>query len=357
LRRPIIVGALVALLVPLLGGSVATAQTSTDVAFNFNAALSGEEETPPVETDGTGVASLSINESETELTFQIVTYDLEEILFAHIHCGAEGVAGPVGITLYGGPTVTQDGILVQGTATEPDEANACLWVDLDDAIQAMRAEEAYVNVHTVENGGGEIRGQTVPLVRPAEPEGSFTDDDGNVHEGQIEVIASAGITRGCNPPDNDEYCPSDSITRGQMAAFFNRGFNLLPEAEDRFTDDEASEFEGDINAVAAVDITRGCNPPDNDEFCPDSDITRGQMAAFIVRALALPASTDDHFVDDETSEFEGDINALAEAGIAVGCNPPDNDEFCPDDPVQRDQMASFLARAFLWRAHATSPSS
>ena len=52
--------------------------------------------------------------------------------------------------------------------------------------------------------------------------GTFTDDNGNVHEGFIEAIAAEGITRGCNPPINDLYCPGDQVTRGQMAAFLVR---------------------------------------------------------------------------------------------------------------------------------------
>ena len=50
-------------------------------------------------------------------------------------------------------------------------------------------------------------------------------------------------------------------------------------------------------------------------------------------------------VPDDGSILEADIEKLAEAGVTVGCNPPANDRFCPDDPVRRDQMASFLARA------------
>lgn len=42
---------------------------------------------------------------------------------------------------------------------------------------------------------------------------------------------------------------------------------------------------GDINAVADAGITRGCNPPANDNYCPDDSFTRGQAAAFISRAL------------------------------------------------------------------------
>jgi len=107
-----------------------------------------------------------------------------------------------------------------------------------------------------------------------------------------------------------------------------------------------SPFEQDIIWLAKEKITAGCNPPVNDRFCPDDGVTRGQMAAFLVRALDLPAWVGaDRFVDDDESVFEGDVEALAAAGITVGCNPPANDRFCPDDGVTRGQMAAFLARA------------
>ena len=178
------------------------------------------------------------------------------------------------------------------------------------------------------------------------PGGTFVDDDGNVHEGNIEAIAADGITRGCNPPHNDRYCPLDPVTRGEMAAFLNRALNLDASESDHFVDDEDSIFQNDINALAAAGITRGCNPPDNNEYCPDSHVTRGEMAAFLVRGFGY---TDDGggdlFVDDDESIFEGDIDRLGAAGVTLGCNPPTNDRFCPNDSVLRDQMASFLGRA------------
>ena len=41
-------------------------------------------------------------------------------------------------------------------------------------------------------------------------------------ERDIDLLATAGVTRGCNPPANDRYCPDQVITRGQMAAFLRR---------------------------------------------------------------------------------------------------------------------------------------
>jgi len=176
--------------------------------------------------------------------------------------------------------------------------------------------------------------------------GSFSDDNGNVHEGNIEAIAAGGITKGCNPPDNTLYCPGASVTRGQMAAFLVRALDLPAASDDYFTDDDGTLFESNINRMAAAGITSGCNPPDNDLFCPNDNVTRGQMAAFIVRAFEYTdPGPGGKFVDTAGSIFETNINRLATAGITAGCNPPENDRFCPNDLVKRDQMASFLARA------------
>jgi len=119
-----------------------------------------------------------------------------------------------------------------------------------------------------------------------------------------------------------------------------------PDGVGTFWDDDGSSFEPDIEWMAAAGVTKGCNPPVNDRFCPSAVVTREQMAAFLVRALNL---TDDGggntFVDDNNSIFETDIAKLAAAGITKGCNPPTNTRFCPTDPVTREQMAAFLHRA------------
>ncbi len=179
------------------------------------------------------------------------------------------------------------------------------------------------------------------------PGGTFTDDDNNIHEGSIEAIAAAGITKGCNPPANDNFCPGDTVTRGQMAAFLVRALGLTATSGgDTFADDDTSVFQGDIEKLAFAGITKGCNPPANDNFCPNDVVTRGQMAAFLVRAYGYTAGAGaDTFIDDDFSLFQDDIDRLAAADITKGCNPPENDRFCPDNPVLRDQMATFLTRA------------
>jgi hypothetical protein len=74
-------------------------------------------------------------------------------------------------------------------------------------------------------------------------------------------------------------------------------------------------------------------------------MTRGEMAAFLVRAYDLAPTKADHFGDDGGHIFEPAINALGAVRVTLGCNPPDNSMFCPDDPIRRDQMATFLVRA------------
>ena len=162
----------------------------------------------------------------------------------------------------------------------------------------------------------------------------------------IEWAATERITRGCNPPANDRFCPRDSITRGQLAAFFPRALDLPPAPGDAFIDDSGTIFEDDINRLAAAKITKGCNPPTNDRFCPDSKVTREQMAAFLVRAIGYADDGGGNlFIDDDDSIFENDIDKLGTAGVTKGCNPPTNNLYCPNNVVTRGQMAAFLHRA------------
>jgi hypothetical protein len=176
------------------------------------------------------------------------------------------------------------------------------------------------------------------------PGGSFLDDDEMSQEPYIEALAASGITKGCNPPDNDLFCPTQSVTRGQVASFLVRALGVPPAPEpDRFIDDDDSPHAADIDALVAAGITRGCNPPDNTEFCPERPVTRGEMAAFLVRAFGYETPPDvDTFLDDETSLFEAEIEALAAAGITAGCGA---ESFCPNDVIVRKNLAVFLVRA------------
>ncbi len=321
----------------------------------FQAALTGGKEVPPVSSAGSGLATFALND-EDSLDFFVFAFGLSDIVGAHIHVGSPGEVGAVAVDLLDGAVgpLTGDGLLVSGTITPddlvavPDEGYDGSMAEL---VRMMRRGidevdmfgELYVNVHTETHPAGEVRGPIGAV------DGSvlapFGDIGGSVHEESIVLIANAGITKGCSA---GLYCPGDFITRGQMAAFLRRAFHLPASPIDAFVDDDASIFEGDVDAIAAFAITAGCNPPDNDQYCPADLVTRAQMAALVRRAFGLPDQSVDFFTDDDASVFENDINAVAGAGITKGCNPPDNDRYCPSDYVTRAQMASFIARALGW---------
>ena len=107
-----------------------------------------------------------------------------------------------------------------------------------------------------------------------------------------------------------------------------------------FTDDDGNAHEASIEALVAAGITQGCAA---ERFCPNAPVTRAEMASFLARGLdgLLPA-TMDWFDDDASSVHEADIDVIAENEIALGYG---DRRFGPGDPVTRGQMASFLARA------------
>lgn len=176
--------------------------------------------------------------------------------------------------------------------------------------------------------------------------GGFFDDEGSVHEGDIEALHNAGVVHGCNA-NGDAFCPDEPITRAQMAKLLVRGLQLPATDLDHFSDDDGSPFESDINAIAELGITNGCGEA---VFCPDALMNRAEVAAFLSRALQLPPAAADHFVDDLSSPFQSHVNAVADAGITFGCG---EHLFCPEGTVSRSQAASFAARAM--NAVATLP--
>ena len=178
------------------------------------------------------------------------------------------------------------------------------------------------------------------------PGSGFIDTGNSVFKDAIAWLAAQGITQGCNPPANTMFCPNDQVTRGQMAAFIVRAKGYSAIADDFFVDDEGSVFENAINRLRTAGITEGCNPPQNNRFCPDRFVTRGEMAAFLVRAFGYSnAGSGNYFVDDNGHIFENAIDKLRVAGVTLGCNPPTNNRYCPNDYVTRGQMAAFLKRA------------
>jgi hypothetical protein len=163
----------------------------------------------------------------------------------------------------------------------------------------------------------------------------FSDVAGHPFEEHIEWLRQAGITQGCG---GGRFCPNDLVTRGEMAAFLARALELAPATVDAFGDDDGTTFEDSINRLAASGIASGCTAS---RFCPTANVIRGQMASFLSRGLGLPAATRDWFSDDDHSSYQTNINRLAESRVASGC---DYGRFCPASAITRGQMAAFLHR-------------
>ena len=170
----------------------------------------------------------------------------------------------------------------------------------------------------------------------------FVDTAASVFVNAIDWLAAEAITEGCNPPQNHRFCPSDTVTRGQMAVFLARAFDLPAPGTDHFSDDNGTFYEGAANRLFEAGLTVGCG---GSRYCGEDDISRGEMAAMLARALSLPPTGSDHFDDDNASTFENAINKVADAGITVGCNPPFNNNYCPADVVNRGQMSAFIKRS------------
>jgi|GEM_PF-3078660 len=163
----------------------------------------------------------------------------------------------------------------------------------------------------------------------------------------ISQLSALGITAGCG---SGNYCPDAPVTREQMSAFLLRSLgepNPPAPTQPRFTDVAlGSPFAAFIEQMAVRGITGGCG---GGNYCPDAQVTREQMAAFLIRALHAPGyapatPVQPRFADVPLgSPFAGYIEELAVRGITAGCG---GGNYCPGAVVTRGQMAVFLVKAF-----------
>ncbi|MPZ52746.1 MAG: transglycosylase SLT domain-containing protein [Acidimicrobiia bacterium] len=134
------------------------------------------------------------------------------------------------------------------------------------------------------------------------------------------------------------FCPDEPVTRAEMAAFLTRALPLEPAKDKMFVDTNDNPHRDAIRAIAAAEVTHGCS---REHFCPDEPVTREQMASFLARALELEGTTNHPFQDISDSVHEVDIALIASKGLTSGCSPT---KFCPERLVTRAEMAAFLAR-------------
>jgi hypothetical protein len=193
--------------------------------------------------------------------------------------------------------------------------------------------------------GVEVRGGTMWVTQVfrqpvSEPTIGFSDVPRSLtHRAAIERVASSAVTVGCTA---SRYCPDREVTRAEMATFLARSRALLPRNSTTFRDANRTPVHAsNIEAIASAGITSGCG---TDRYCPSSSVTRAEMATFLMRARGLKPVAGTSFADvDPRSTHAGAINAIAEAGITSGCG---TGRYCPDRPVTRAEMATFLVRAF-----------
>lgn len=162
---------------------------------------------------------------------------------------------------------------------------------------------------------------------------------------EIGKLSARGVTLGCGV---GTFCPEDPVTRDQMAAFIVRAlgdFNPPTPPSQRYTDTPPSnQFYSFIDELALRQITLGCG---GTNYCPSQPVLREQMAAFLIRALGEfnpPTPLTQRFNDvPPSNQFYNFIDRLAALNITLGCG---GGNYCPTSPVTRGQMAAFLVRAF-----------
>lgn len=135
--------------------------------------LNGGEEVPARDTNARGNAIFTLSDDELTLSFKLIVANIDNVVASHIHIGPAGVNGPVVLFLFGNAPPgggTSNGVLNEGTATAADLVGPLAGQPLSALVDAMRAGNAYVNVHTNDGvaptntgpgdfPGGEIRGQ------------------------------------------------------------------------------------------------------------------------------------------------------------------------------------------------------
>ena len=109
----------------------------------------------------------------------------------------------------------------------------------------------------------------------------FWDDTNSGHHAAINALAFNSISTGCG---GGRYCPATTVSRGEMATFLVRALGLPAASRDYFWDDNGSAHEAAINSIAAAGISTGCG---TGAFCPWGGLTRGEMATFMVRGFDL----------------------------------------------------------------------
>jgi len=333
----------------VLSGS-ASGATSTDVSGNyaFNGLISG--------------GSYTITPSASGYSFSPPSQAFNGL-------GANQTAG---FTAACGLAVNPSAVFLDSTSQSAPpiyvaaESPACLWV--------ASADAEFISITSGTNGIGNgaitlsvpanttgadqtgtlsVDGQAVSVTQRGTPV-TFTDvsNPSDYYFDAANTMYQRGISNGCASTPL-LYCPADTNTRGQMAKFMvialvGAGFSYSPTPY--FTDvPNTDPFFSYIQKLYELGVTNGCAAAPSRKFCPDDSVTRGQTAAFIIRAryasipFSVPATP--YFTDvPPTDPFFSYIQKMAELGVTNGCTPT---MYCPGETLLREQMSVFIVRGLL----------
>ena len=185
-----------------------------------------------------------------------------------------------------------------------------------------------------------------PVAAQEDAAGGFSDVTEGVHKPAIDALAEMGVFEGTECAEG-MFCPGDEMKRWTMGVWLVRVLDDEEPAaatESSFADVESDEWWlAHVERLAELEVTKGCKTEPL-RFCPDRSVTRAQMATFLVRAFDLAAAEPAGFTDTTGNTHETNIDALAAARVTAGCKAEPL-SYCPDKPVTRSQMATFLARA------------
>jgi hypothetical protein len=159
----------------LLAATVGAFAAPVDAADNANfvAHARGRDEVPANASLAQGQAVFHLSEDGTQLDYKLIAANIDNVVFAHIHVAPVGVNGPVVAFLFGPVPAgggRSSGVLAEGTITAADLLGPLAGQDLSALVDAMRAGNTYVNIHTDDGvapagtgpgdlPAGEIRGQ------------------------------------------------------------------------------------------------------------------------------------------------------------------------------------------------------
>ena len=167
----------------------------------------------------------------------------------------------------------------------------------------------------------------------------------------VDALVAEGVFEGTDC-DEGRFCPEEPLKRWQMAVWLIRALGETdpdPATQTRFGDVSDDDWWAPhVERMADLGITVGCSSWVPTKYCPDNNVNRGQMASFLTRALDLPPAEPAGFTDvNADSVHRGNINRLAAAGITLGCKSEPR-QFCPHSSVTKAQMSAFIYRALEW---------